>query len=144
MKTLSRFFLVLAGFTALFITACEPLTNDPASGDIRDDYTGVWKFVESFKSTQGQTYLVTIVKDPTNSSQVILQNFGNPGSDNNTAIGIVTSSQIVVSRQTLTNTSWIVEGSGSFSNAAKTTMNWAFSITAGGSKDDYTATVTKQ
>ena len=144
MKTIFSLSLFLAALTVLFISACEPVDGDPVSDDPRDAYVGEWQFIESFKSTEGQSYIVTITKDPSNSSQVFLANFGNPGSNEVYAVGLVTSSQLVISQQKLVNGTWIVQGSGSFSNTSKTAMNWAFSITAGGSKDDYTATATKQ
>ncbi len=139
MKTIFSLSLFLAALTILFISACEPVDGDPVSDDPRDAYVGEWQFIESFKSTEGQSYIVTITKDPSNSSQVFLANFGNPGSNEVYAVGLVTSSQLVISQQKLVNGTWIVQGSGSFSNTSKTAMNWAFSITAGGSKDDYTA-----
>lgn len=144
MKTIFSLSLFLAALTILFISACEPVDGDPVSDDPRDAYVGEWQFIESFKSTEGQSYIVTITKDPANSSQVLLANFGNPGTNDIYAVGIVTASQVVISQQKLVNGTWIVQGSGSFSNTSKTAMNWAFSITAGGSKDDYTATATKQ
>jgi len=119
--------------------------GDPISfktSDPRDPYIGEWQFIESFKSTLGQSYIVNIIKDPDNSSQVILRNFCNPGSNNISAKGIVTSTQLVVSSQQMSNL-WIVDGTGQFSNSNKTKMDWTFSITAGGSKDSYTATATK-
>jgi hypothetical protein len=141
MKTIFQISLFLASLTILLISACEPV-DDTASDDPRDPYIGEWQFNESFKNTDGQSYIVNIVKDPDNSSQVILENFGNPGSNNIGATGIVTSSQLVVSSQKMSN-NWIVDGNGKFSNSSKTAMDWTLSITAGGSKDSYTATATK-
>jgi len=142
MKTIFRFFLTVAVLTILLIAACEPVDNS-TSNDPRDPYIGEWQFIESPKSTEGQSYIVNITKDPDNSSQVILGNFGNPGSNDISAKGIVTSSQLVVSSQQMSN-NWIVDGSGKFSNSNKSTMDWTLSITAGGNKDTYTATATKQ
>lgn len=108
----------------------------------RDQLIGEWQFIESFKSTKGQSYKVNISKDPNLKNGVILGNFGNPGSNDIIAKGIVTSTQLVVSSQKMSN-NWIVDGTGKFSNSNKTAMNWTFSVTAGGSKDTYTATATK-
>ena len=105
---------------------------------------GQWQFVESFKkSTLNQTYLVNISQDPNNSSQVIIGNLGNPGSLNITVKGIVSSDKIVVSLQNMGN-GWIIEGSGITTNVSKTSMTWTYSISAGGNKDDYTATASKR
>lgn len=141
MKTIFRISLFLASLTILLISACEPVDNT-TSDDPRDPYIGEWQFIESFKNTEGQSYIVNIIKDPDNSSQVILENFGNPGSNDIGAKGIVTSTQVVVSSQQMSN-NWIVDGTGKFSNSGKTAMDWTLSITAGGSKDTYTATATK-
>ncbi len=143
MKTTLYSILLALALTSLFFIGCEPIDGTPTSDDPRDPYVGEWHLIESFKSTEAQSYLVSISKDPNNSSQVILGNLGNPGSQDITVTGIVTTSQLIVSSQTMSN-KWIIEGSGSFSNVAKTTMNWTYSITAGGNKDDYIATATLQ
>jgi len=135
------FFLLLGAFTSVIYSGCEPVDN-PTGGDPRDPYVGEWKFIESFKSTESQSYIVTISLDPNNSSQVIIGNLGNPGSQDITVKGLVTSSQVVVSSQNMSN-GWIIEGSGSFTNVAKSSMTWTYSITAGGNKDDYIATATQ-
>jgi hypothetical protein len=142
MKTTFRFFLLLAALSGFLLSGCEPVDNSTPGDDPRDPYVGVWQFIESIKSTDGQSYIVTISKDPNNSSQVLLENFGNPGTPDVAVIGIVTANQIVISSQSLDN-GWVVEGSGKITNAAKTTMSWTFSITAGGNKDDYTASATR-
>ena len=146
MKNTFLFFFLLAAFASVLYTGCEPADEETPSGDdARDPYIGVWQFAESssFKSTDGQSYIVTISKDPGNSSQVILENFGNPGSQSISVTGIVTTNQIVVSSQSLGN-GWVVEGVGKVSNVNKTSMAWTYSITAGGDKESYTATATKQ
>jgi len=146
MKVFFRLLFVLAVLSSAgLMVSCEPddtLDNDPS--DIRNEYVGVWRFTESgyWKSGQLQSYIVTISLDPDNSSQVLLENFGNPGlSQSNTVTGIVTTNQIVVSSQTLTN-GWIVEGSGKKASGGK--MDWSYSITAGGDEEYYTATAVKQ
>ena len=142
MKTTYLIIIIALASASLFFIGCEPVDNT-TTGDLRDPFIGEWQFIESFKSTEGQSYLVTISKDPNNSSQVILGNLGNPGSQDITVKGIATSSRIVVSSQSMGN-GWVIEGSGAFSNVAKTTMAWTYSITAGGNKDEYIATATLQ
>jgi hypothetical protein len=135
------FFLLIGAFTSVIYSGCEPVDN-PTGGDPRDAYVGEWKFIESFKSAESQSYIVTISLDPNNSSQVIIGNLGNPGSQDITVKGLVTSSQVVVSSQNMSN-GWVIEGSGSFTNVVKSSMTWSYSITAGGNKDDYIATATQ-
>ncbi len=145
MKTAFRILLFLSiVLSGLLIVSCEP---DDTTGidpnDSRNEYVGVWQFIESgfLKSGQSQSYAVTIKKDPVNSSQVILNNFGNPGSSDISVTGVVTISQIVVSSQTLSN-GWVIEGSGKRTSAGN--MDWTYSITAGGDINTYTAKATKQ
>jgi hypothetical protein len=142
MKTTILSILFALAFTSLFLIGCEPLDEGTTSDDPRDKYVGEWQFIESFKSTEGNSYLVSISKDPTNSSQVIIGNFGNPGSQDITVTGIATSSQIVVTSQKMSN-GWTIEGSGKTTNVTKS-MSWTYAITAGGDKEAYIATATKQ
>jgi len=145
MKTSLRFFLLLTVLTGILLTACEPVEDDTTSDDPRDQFVGVWQFAESglIKSTDGQSYIVTISKDAGNSSQVILENFGNPGLQDVIVTGTVTTNQIVVSTQNLSN-GWTVEGSGKMTNVDKSSMSWTYSIIAGGNEDTYNATANKQ
>lgn len=136
-------------FTAIIAMAglmnsCEPddtTGTDPS--DSRNVFVGVWRFTESgyLKNGLSQSYIVSISLDPDNSSQVILDNFGNPGSSDMSVTGIVTTNQIVISNQVLSN-GWIVEGSGKKTTEGK--MSWTYSITAGGDINYYTATAVKQ
>jgi hypothetical protein len=145
MKTNFRFFLLIAIFSSLLFSACEPVDTTAPGSDARDAFVGYWQFIESssYKSTDGQNFIVSISKDPVNSTQVLLKNFGNPGYPNASVTGIVTASQIVIASQSMSN-GWIVEGSGKTTNVAKTAMSWTYSITAGGDKVDYTAVSTLQ
>lgn len=143
MKTTFRFFLLFSSLSGLLLTACEPVADNTSGNDDRDPYIGVWQFIESFKSPEGQSYIVTITKDPNNSSQVLLKNFGNPGTQDVSVTGLVTANQIVVTSQSMSN-GWVIEGSGKISNVTKTAMTWDYSILAGGDKEYYTATASRQ
>jgi hypothetical protein len=130
--------LVLCIFLSL-ISGCEPDNTDGPDSDVRDKYLGTWLFSETSSSRSvNAIYEVIITKDFSNSSQVLLSNFGGSGA---TAYGIVTSSKITVPSQTI-STDWLVDGLGNYTNSS--TMNWSFSITAGGTKEDHTATATLQ
>lgn len=142
MKTAFLFLLIMLTSASLFFIGCEPVDDNTTSGDPRDSFVGDWMFLESFKSTESQSYMVTISKDPNNSSQVILENFANAGAGISVT-GIATSTQIVVSSQKMSN-GWTVEGAGISDKQDKSIMTWTLSVTAGGSKDDYTATATRQ
>lgn len=145
MKTNIRILvLILLGYV-LFYTSCIDTTSQDPSGDARDKFVGEWNLLENpaLKSLKSQSYVLTIEKDEGNSSQVFLRNFGNSGSLDIYAVGIVTSGQIVVSSQNMSN-NWIVEGSGKMTNVVNTAMSWDYSITAGGDKVNYKATGAKQ
>jgi len=141
MKKQFHFFVFI--LIATFIQSCVPEDSvTPDTGDIRDKFTGSWLFIETGKKRSvNVTYTVEISKDPSNSSQVLLSNFGNPGLGYDPAYGIATSGRITVPSQN-TASDWRVEGSGTLTNAGK--MDWTYSITAGGNKDTYLATATRQ
>lgn len=141
MKKTFFFFLLIAAFVSVLYSGCEPV-DDNTTGDPRDAYVGEWQFIESFKSTESQSYLVTISLDPNNSSQVIIGNLGNPGDQDITVKGIVTSGKVIVSSQSMGN-GWVIGGEGQMTNVAKTTMSWTYTITAGGNEDTYDATATR-
>jgi len=145
MKSTFRFFVLLLAITGILVSGCEPVDSPDEGGDPRDVFVGEWQIVESglLKSMKGQTYSITIAYDPANSSQVLLKNFGNSGNNNIYAKGVVTSKQIVVSSQKMSN-GWTVEGNGMINNVAKTSMSWTISVTAGGDKETVSATATKQ
>lgn len=142
MKITYLFLFIMLASASLFFIGCEPVDDNTTSDDPRDSFTGDWMFLESFKSTESQSYMVTISKDPNNSSQVILENFANAG-PGISVTGIATSTQIVVSSQKMSN-GWTVEGAGITDKQDKSIMAWTLSVTAGGSKDDFTATATRQ
>ncbi|HPT13323.1 MAG TPA: hypothetical protein PK796_00940 [Bacteroidales bacterium] len=141
MKAINLYLFLIFSAAMLFAVSCEDIDNPDDTGDPRDKMTGTWQFIEnSVKSTRSLSYVVTITKDPDNSSQVILKNFGNPGTSDIQSVGITTSSQIVVTEQTLSN-GWVVEGSGKLDGTE--TMNWTYSIIVGGDLEQYTAVATK-
>jgi hypothetical protein len=138
-------YLNLLAVVLLFLLAssCDTTnTEGPETGDDRDKYVGTWLFIENSSTRQpNSTYTAVISKDPSNSSQVLISNFTGVGSGSTDAYGIVTSTSISVPQQNIA-TDYKVEGFGNSSTSTK--MNWTYSVTAGGTKDDYSATATKQ
>jgi hypothetical protein len=142
MKVYFKLFAVLLFIS--MISGCETTNPDgPDTSDDRDPLIGSWIFAESASSRGvNSTYTVVVKKDPSNSSQVLLSNFGNSGGDE--PYGIVTSGtpmKITIPSQTIPS-QWIVVGVGTLATSSK--MNWTYSITAGGDKTDYIATATLQ
>ena len=127
---------------ALFQSCVPEDQVPPDTGDVRDKYVGTWLFIDYAPNRNlKSTFAVVITLNPNNSSQVLLSNFGNPGSGFDPAYGIATSGNITVPSQN-TATDWLTDGSGTLTNAS--TMSWSYSITAGGTKTTYQATATKQ
>ena len=143
MKTVIKLSVFITALTILLISACEPV-EDPTDGDPRDAYVGEWNFVEkvNLKSTEDQYFVVTISKDASNSSQVIINNFGGLSSDGVIVKAVITSGQAVI--PLLNMNGWIVEGSGDLVSANKKSMTWDYYITGGGDRIHYIATATKK
>ena len=118
-----------------FISACVP-EDDIEPGDLRDKFTGTWRFTETLvvKSQDGIGFTVTITKDPDNSSQVLLRNFAQLGGLY-APYGIVTSSRITIPSQDLDG--FVISGSGTL--AGTDNMNWEYTTIAGGDKESFTA-----
>jgi hypothetical protein len=142
MKNIIRISLSLAMLTILLVIACEPIDN-PSDSDPRDQYVGEWQFNESLKNTLKMSYLVTISKDPSNSSQIILENFGNSGIPGDHVKAIVTSGQISIPKQDLSISGWVTEGSGQMSNPSKKIMNLSYYFIISADKEYHTTTATK-
>lgn len=140
MNHLNRYLRIILSLTLLvFMTACELDEDvDPVDGDTRDKFTGSWLFSES-PAARSISYNVTISKDPSNSSQVILKNFGNFGTAYS-AYGIVTSSRIVVPSQII-YPGMTISGDGTMPSNSR--MQWTYSIEGGGELENYVATATK-
>ncbi|HLN52465.1 MAG TPA: hypothetical protein VK212_02080 [Lentimicrobium sp.] len=137
MKSLLRIIPLLA--MTLYIASCT-LDEDlgPITGDDRDKFNGTWLFSES-PAARSISYSVTISDDPSNSSQVLLKNFGNMG-NSYSAYGIVTSNSIYVPSQEMSD-GLFVEGEGSLTSADN--MSWTYTIEGGGDSENYEATASK-
>lgn len=142
MKKAIKLSVFIATLTILLISACEPV-EDPTNSDARDPYLGEWKFNE-LKSTSKLAYIVYITKDPANSSQVLLENFGSSGIPGDVAKAVVTSGQMVIAKQTMTGSGWITEGSGQLSNSSNTAMILNYYFIIGADKETHVTTATKQ
>lgn len=140
MNHLTRYFRIAISLTLLvFMAACELDEGlDPIDADSRDKFIGTWLFSEA-PAARSISYSVTVTKDPTNSSQVILKNFGNFG-NSYSAYGIVTSSRIVVPSQEI-YPGMSIDGDGSMPSSGQ--MDWSYTIEGGGELEEYVATATK-
>jgi hypothetical protein len=123
--------------TILLVFACEPIDN-PDNTDPRDKFTGIWTVNEVSQLYGNNTYTVTIINDPGNSSQVLLKNFYHFGLETET-YAIPTTSTITVPQQVVCNYS--VSGSGTLNNGK---ISWSYTVSDGADTDHATATFVKQ
>lgn len=99
-------------------------------GDDRDKFCGSWNVSETCFKTN---YTVSISKDPSNSAQVLLLNFGNPGPGYNAAVGLVAGSKIFVASQIIGD-DWTVSGTATLIDP--NLMTWGYSLVIAGNSMD--------
>ena len=122
------------------ISSCEP-EDDIDTGDLRDKFTGTWRFTETpvVKSPDAISFTVTINYDPDNSSQVLLRNFAQLGGQY-APYGIVTSNRITIPSQEVIP-GFIVSGKGSLTGS--NSMDWEYTTIAGGDMESFTAVASR-
>lgn len=122
MRKLIHAFTILVTLTFL-ISCLEEDTNDLV--DDRDAFLGAWNVTESCSK---DSYSVQIVKDPSNSAQVLINNFWNTGNCGNSVYGIVAGSSVYIPNQTFCNGDFKADGSG---DMIKDDIKWTYSINDG-------------
>jgi hypothetical protein len=135
-KTFTSTLLTIAINALLFITACEidpDLTTDP-----RDNFVGTWTVNEQSALYGTNNYTAVIVKDPGNSTQVLIRNFYHFGMDEDTW-AIPTISSITIPEQLVCNHT--VKGNGTRN---KNQITWSYTVNDGADIDQVTAVYTKQ
>lgn len=99
----------------IFFESCATIPIDE-SDDI-DKYIGVWNVNDQPARIN---YKVTITANPSNSAEILLNNFADLG---NSAVGLVVGNSLVIDNQTL-GSSYSVSGSGSYINSGKLEFNF--------------------
>jgi hypothetical protein len=122
MKT--RIFLIVVGILALHVPACLPIDEDVDPDDPVAKFLGVWKVNETCSR---MNYNVEILQDPGNSAQVLIYNFGNPGTGYDPAVGLVVSNTINVFAQTI-GEGWTVNGTGTYQSGGNISWNYTLII----------------
>jgi len=111
-------------------------TNPSPVPDVRDKFVGIWNVVDACSKAN---YDVNISKDPSNSAQVLLDNFADSGADEpDTAI--IAASSIVLYRQ-FNSEGWLIKGNGSYKIEEK--IDWDFELTISGYEELCTGVYTK-
>lgn len=138
MKNLKIFSLILTVISLTIIQSCVIEGDDDViPTDARSKFLGEWKVNES--CTRGN-YMATISLDPGNSTQVLIDNFGNPGPGYDPAVGLVVSNTIKVSSQNI-GEGWTVSGQGNYQQNGS--ILWTYSLVVSGYKEDCTAEFTR-
>lgn len=120
MKT--RILLIMLSLAALLVPACLPPDDNVNPDDPVTKFLGEWNVNESCRRLN---YTVEIEADPGNSAQVLIYNFGNPGPGYDPAVGLVVTSSVYVSSQTI-GEGWTVSGKGTYQ--ADGTISWDYTL----------------
>ena len=119
----------------MLIISCAEENDIFNPQDDRDAFLGTWNVDETCNRIP---YQVTIIKDPTNSSQVIITNFWLIGPNEKAPYAIVAGSTIVIPQQNIYNDEkTIVKGSGILN---KDIIEWEYTVNDGA--DLYTCIAT--
>jgi hypothetical protein len=134
--TLGFLLIFLLGFFA----ACTDAFEDPFADPV-EKYLGNWKATEtSTVFGPGYVYNVTITRNPSNSTEVLISNFYMQGVQEK-ARALVTGNSLTILEQTICDGSIEIKGNGQFS-AGRITLNYtAFD---GADLDNVSATYTRQ
>ena len=131
---------LFALFTAiLLLGGCDTSDDNNPSPvpDERDKFVGSWS-VNNENCGKGK-YVATISKDPSNSAQVLIDNFAfsNAGQPDT---ALVTASSIFVYKQT-NSEGWVIQGNGDYNN--NETIKWSYSLLISGTQENCTCTYVK-
>jgi hypothetical protein len=125
--------------SVLFILICCNTSDDNNPSpvpDVRDKFMGDWKVTD--ECSKGN-YIVNIRKDPSNSAQVLLQNFANStASVFDTAI---VAANLFFLYQQMNSEGWLIEGEGNYQLDG--TIAWVFTLVISGTLESCTATYVK-
>jgi hypothetical protein len=134
MNPIKSTFITSFFILVVLITGCMTDQNSNTdTGDPRDKFLGDWKVTETCSR---MNYNVTISDDPQNSTQVLIENFGNPGAGYSPAVALVTGSTIYISSQTI-GEGWSVSGSGTINDVGR--VNWNYTLVINGNTETCTA-----
>lgn len=139
MKKILRYGGGLIILIALLMAGCDIVDDDvsPEDEDPRTKFLGAWSVNETCSK---QIYSVEIKEDPANTSQVLIENFANPG-NGDPAVGIVTDGKITLDPFYEIGSGWKVSGQGEMINSKK--MSWEYELVIAGTYYQCTATYAK-
>lgn len=124
MKLISK--IVVVALLMLANYSCTDDTNFLDLPDDRDSFLGLWDVTDNCSKS---SYQVEIIRDQSNSSQVIIKNFGLIGQNEKAPYAIVAGNTIAIPTQLISNDESIeVNGSGKLD---KNKISWAYDISDG-------------
>ena len=139
MKTINRFNILAIIGILFFMSSCAVEDLEFPDTDPRDEFTGTWNCNDNQVKSTLDSYDVTIKYDPSNSSQVLLENFGFLGQDAQ-PYALITGSLITIPEQ-VTGDDYTVSGEGKLID--ENTIDWAYSINDGADLINYEAVYTR-
>jgi len=136
LRFLSKIGAILMVFSIVFsLTSCELDDGvDPDDTDPVSIFLGRWMVSDNELKIN---YEVTIQRNPSNTSEVLLQNFAGSGS---TATALVTGKTLTLISPVIGN-NWQISGSGAYKNASR--MEFNYRLTIGGSMENRFAMFTR-
>jgi len=135
----SRLTNLLLIFTAFILLSpdCEH-NRETADKDPRDFITGEWNCHEYLDGKFQMTYIVTIIKDVTDESHIILQNFAFIDDEERPPYAVLEGGSLVVpTQQVCYDQSITVYGTGQY--ISKNETHWEYTMEVGGDSFTYTA-----
>lgn len=123
---------------ASLLSACTEEDDNIDLLDSRDQFLGTWSVTDSQTK---DSYDVQIIKDPSNSAQVLIQRFYNLNNCTNPPYAIVASSSIYIPTQLICDDSFEVNGDGEID---KNKIEWTYTVNDGSSEYSYVATYTRK
>ena len=132
-NTILRLMLISVLFMLICCNTSDDNNPSPVP-DTRDKFVGTWN-VNDESCGKGK-YVVEIIKDPSNSIQVLIQNFAAAIADDpDTAI--VAGASIHIYKQK-NSEDWTIEGNGTYNTDGK--IDWNYKLIISGHEETCTAT----
>jgi hypothetical protein len=117
--------------------SCTEEDDSLIPSDDRDQFLGTWNVNETCSKNN---YQVTIIKDPSNSAQVIINNFWHIPSCVDPPFAIVARKSVIIPKQSICSDGFETEGSGTLD---KNNIEWTYKVSDGAEEVNCTATYTK-
>lgn len=111
-----KYLLSVVLLLSVFLLGACAITTEDESDDI-EKYTGTWSVSDQSARIN---YSVTITANPSNSAEILLDNFADLGT---TAVGLVVDNSVVIDNQSL-GTEYSTYGDGNYINSKRLEFNF--------------------